>query len=530
MGLYNRGKTHITNKLANKTFATGLATHTQGLSVMLPRKNEHFMILDTAGQNQPVENGKDQDREASEAFLQKAAIALSDVVVIVVNALTRTDQQYIKQLMKRLKSLEEKGPKNVIVVHNLRDVNEVSEAEKKIDKDIVRCFNATEEQLKVSQESGELFTYWKGEGTTSENGKTPTVIQHVVIAMEGSPAGNKYNNMTFNWLYKKFLALQSDVANEKQDNILERFLDLTAKFLPKVFSTPDGVDKTCVKMAVTGTEPFRIALCKPQSKGLVYRSGLQIADGMLDEASVGGLYRPAYNSQSNTSMTVVTVDLQGVGPGTTEPIDMVYDEQEVDWYDRDDPEGFNMTLLKNSKSDLLPSSLTIRGRRPAWLDRNPGEDLNMLHKGQPDGGCSLNIKFGSERKFTGGRLEWENGIMTVFLDHYVKQSLFSRIPPKKKAGDGVDDHNRATKEETSSEDKKSTTDNKKNAPKMDDHNRATKEETSSEDKKGTATDNKRKASIFSFLQNIRDWRQAMNQQNDRPGTPATSKKNMDFDL
>jgi hypothetical protein len=28
--------------------------------------------------------------------------------------------------------------------------------------------------------------------------------------------------------------------------------------------------------------------------------------------------------------------------------------------------------------------------------------------------------------------------------------------------------------------------------------------------------------LFYFLQNMRDWRQAMNQQNDRPGTPATS--------
>ena len=44
MGLYSKGKTHITNRIARKSFETGLATHTKGLSVTLPRDRENIMF------------------------------------------------------------------------------------------------------------------------------------------------------------------------------------------------------------------------------------------------------------------------------------------------------------------------------------------------------------------------------------------------------------------------------------------------------------------------------------------------------
>lgn len=61
LGVFNRGKTFLSNKLGGYTLGNGDLVHTEGLSVILPRHSDDegttFTIVDTAGAQQPVDLG-----------------------------------------------------------------------------------------------------------------------------------------------------------------------------------------------------------------------------------------------------------------------------------------------------------------------------------------------------------------------------------------------------------------------------------------------------------------------------------------
>jgi len=69
LGVYNRGKSYVLNKLTGRDLPVGLLTHTTGLSMMLPEQDNIFYI-DSAGTDQPVKQEDLTDRLASQSFLQ----------------------------------------------------------------------------------------------------------------------------------------------------------------------------------------------------------------------------------------------------------------------------------------------------------------------------------------------------------------------------------------------------------------------------------------------------------------------------
>lgn len=56
IGLFNKGKSFILNKLGKFNLPTAKSIHTRGLSFLLPDidKNNQYVFLDTAGTNSPV--------------------------------------------------------------------------------------------------------------------------------------------------------------------------------------------------------------------------------------------------------------------------------------------------------------------------------------------------------------------------------------------------------------------------------------------------------------------------------------------
>ena len=404
------------------------------------------------------------DGQASEAFLQSVAVELSDVAIIVVTALTLTDQQYILKFMEKLKAMKH-GPKNVIVVHNLMLVKEIADAEKQIKRDIVKCLGASKAEAKrcATCKEDEFHTYWKGKKIIDG----PTVT-HVVIAEDGTPAGNRYNDQTVDWLHRKLSMLQSEVADERRENIFDRFLKYSAYWLPKVFINHTDVDKACVRMN-TNKEPFRIGLCEFPAEGLQYRPGLKIVDGNVDVAGTGGKCSPVYDQYSNDTMTIVMVDLQGVSPGNVEALAVHRDEQEVIWYDRNKPEAFTVTLQKSRVSQYEPPSLTVSGFRlqPDWLLRSKRQ-LDLQHIGTAHGHCKLPISL-EDQRMTDMRVQWEKGVLTIFLDHYIKRALSSRSsgPAATAASTGVQELSTTTAKEATEGGGTSTATEKNNTFKFD---------------------------------------------------------------
>lgn len=194
VGVYNRGKTTVANLLSGRETAAGNLAHTQGLSAIVDKQK--FIYLDTAGQNQPIEmyasvnqplegeptNQKIDEiheitntRLISDLFASDMVVAMSDVLVVLVNQLTLEDQRYVKVLENKVKE----SRTQIIVVHNLKDTETVEELHKLIQNDIVSSFGCEEELWGEKK-------YWTRSGQ----------ISHLVLGREGTAAGKAFNQQT----------------------------------------------------------------------------------------------------------------------------------------------------------------------------------------------------------------------------------------------------------------------------------------------------------------------------------------------
>jgi hypothetical protein len=74
------------------------------------------------------------DRKASESFLRELVYDLSDVVFVVVNQLTLSDQIFIREMQFMIERAQanKDDKKRIIMIHNFRELKNATDVETKI--------------------------------------------------------------------------------------------------------------------------------------------------------------------------------------------------------------------------------------------------------------------------------------------------------------------------------------------------------------------------------------------------------------
>ncbi|KAM9967828.1 hypothetical protein ACTFIW_001915 [Dictyostelium discoideum] len=220
LGLYNKGKSYVLSRLLGINLSSSYYQHTEGLSVISSRSimSEVLIGLDTQGSQKPVKPPYTiRDSEATERFLQELALHLSDVVLIVVDRLTRDDQSYIKQVKQKYSLIAGKLVSNVIIVHNLSHVRTHEELNTVIDEEVQTIFNAQR-----SENSNCKCPYW----TNKDDGTRHVVIAQDENRLDGKPeskAGQISNAPTFS-LLREWVQSTAAIQKESGDlvnNIIE---------------------------------------------------------------------------------------------------------------------------------------------------------------------------------------------------------------------------------------------------------------------------------------------------------------------
>jgi hypothetical protein len=329
MGVYNRGKTTVTNLLAGRKAEIGNLVHTKGLSTVL---STNVAFLDTAGQNQPFQFDdeqqgqkkdivKTQERYADEGnkrlltdlFMQDMVLALSDVVLVVVNQLTLEDQRYVRVLEKKVKEFEANmgTEKALVVVHNMKDVESKDDMNELIGRDILKGFGC---KARVFQSgTGDKSSYW----TSS------TAVSHCVIARFDTPAGKEMNEPTKNFLINLFQGKATTKTGDLGKNLLERIDDYVRTTLFHYFDClPKEACQLMQKVTKSdGGSKQELALfiqasseeCQPR-----LRKNAQVADWQVIWGAKYDLDYECvvYQDTSHQPGTVeVTIDVPGVFPG-----------------------------------------------------------------------------------------------------------------------------------------------------------------------------------------------------------------------
>ena len=223
VGLFNKGKAFLLNKLFGLQLPSGKTQVTQGLSFVYVK--EHKMLLvDSPGVQSTVSYKSDSvdrvvDAQSTETFIFELVSQISDHIIFVVNDFTSFEQAKVQMFEKKEQSQRSGKPaRELIVVHNLCDTQTVEDAEKLFRRQITSRYDGVESHL------GKLFFIARGHPPV-------TAVHHFAICQDGSPAGKAFNHNNFQLLLahlehaKKFpeRLVLTKLINQKMDDFVPRF-------------------------------------------------------------------------------------------------------------------------------------------------------------------------------------------------------------------------------------------------------------------------------------------------------------------
>jgi hypothetical protein len=181
MGLFDKGKTFLANKLYGKSLPSGKLHETTGLSmVYIP--DLRFLVIDTKGLQAPVSykgKGVKQlvDASQTEVFLFELVSRIAHYILFVVNDFTWPEQRHIVQLHQ--KYVQSKRENQLVVIHNLRTTRSVHEAEELFFKQVASKYEGVDRK----ELGGLVFTV-----------EEKPRIHHIGFAEEHTLAGRRFND------------------------------------------------------------------------------------------------------------------------------------------------------------------------------------------------------------------------------------------------------------------------------------------------------------------------------------------------
>ena len=228
VGNGNRGKSFILSKLTNFKIPSGFGIKTEGISLKYPdmktKDGKGIVIIDSAGFEIPLLESFDckldslsnldaketntkindlaKDRAILEAFIQNYVLQHSDIIIAVVGQLTYSEQQ----LLLRIK--RENTKKTIFIVHNLLNLETKQQVTDYIENVLKKSltFKIDERTMTSLDENKKVDstvlnqTYYHEQYTDNNDNTKLYTIEHLIMAKEGTEAGNYYNQSAIDFL------------------------------------------------------------------------------------------------------------------------------------------------------------------------------------------------------------------------------------------------------------------------------------------------------------------------------------------
>ncbi len=192
---------------------------------------KRIIVLDSAGSKAPLINSNMEnknlsnnnsdielvtelarDKIATENFIQEFIYFYSDILIVIVGQLTNDDQKLINRI-----KLMYGNKKNLFIIHNLMFIETIENVEKIIEDTILKSitFNNLSKINIIGENDEKQNQYYYQEELMEEK----ATIIHLIMAREGSEAGNYYNNSTNQFLRKQIKSF----TKLKSFDIIETF-------------------------------------------------------------------------------------------------------------------------------------------------------------------------------------------------------------------------------------------------------------------------------------------------------------------
>ena len=336
VGNMNKGKSFILSKLSKINLLAGTSLNTKGISVKYPKlensSNRKYILVDSAGFESPIlryddddniytfekeneaENEEDKQQNLfrekakdiliTESFLQNFLIEFSDVLLLVVDNLTYSEQKVINKIKDEIKNLRK--TKKLFIIHNLKTFRTEEQIKNYIDKILLKSGTFTLSRHEhITSESNII----KGEHFTEPEQKYLRVY-HLIFAADQSDAGKIYNSYTMNFIEHQINDTISpnnfDVIEEIKKNLSKNY----RKYLIEKISEEDFIDTE----EMMSKKIIQLKEEKP----------LKLKRCFIDEIGIqkfkGSGFEPQYNFFKNNDKLEIRVELPGnVKPSIKKP-------------------------------------------------------------------------------------------------------------------------------------------------------------------------------------------------------------------
>ena len=266
LGLNNVGKSYLLSKIVKVDIPTGYSVETKGISIKYSEgdKGEQrgICILDSAGFETPllkeqkknqennneirgnIENEKEKknnqlenalkydeieeelsrDKAQTERFIEQLIISLSDMIILVVGKLTRTEQRLITRIKNMAKKNDNNKIKSIIIVHNLAQYHRIEEVKNHISKYLERSatFKLKEQEVFGINKYNDRIYYVE---QSDEN--EDIEIYHYIMAKEGTEAGEYYNDLTMELIKRQYNYFNQRRKIDIPKKIIDLFSELS---------------------------------------------------------------------------------------------------------------------------------------------------------------------------------------------------------------------------------------------------------------------------------------------------------------
>ena len=314
IGNANKGKSFILSKLSKMELPSGMSIKTEGLSIKYPDTtefiNRRIVLLDSAGLETPVlqsdetptdKNPNDffkekcREKLITELFLQNYIINNSDILIVVVDSLTFSEQKLLLKIKREMNRAKLAIP--LYIIHNLKSFTSVEQVEDYIKNTLLKSATFALEKghnisTKIEQNTG-IYFYEK-----LKEGK----IFHLIYANENSKAGQKYNQYTLNLIENNFANI-IDKPFDVIDSIKERYIEISKDIIERTKSD----NKTITIESFDDSVKDLIKL-KDESK-------VTLKKCLIDELGFSNLkannFEPTYNIYKKNNNLIVRFEVPG---------------------------------------------------------------------------------------------------------------------------------------------------------------------------------------------------------------------------
>lgn len=333
VGNVNNGKSFILSKLSKIELPTGTSISTKGLSIKYPdlgdgHEHRKYILMDSAGLENPIltdenEEGEEEEREEiaknykeeidkfrlkardiliTESFLQSFIISTSDLLLVVIDKLSFSEQKLINKIKGEIKT--NKIKKQIFIIHNLKTYRTKEQMESYIKDTLNKSATfklRTGESITSNRKKVKNGVYF-----TEENNSNDFSVFHLLFAADGSEAGNYYNDYTIDFIEEKY---NNDLNKKKFDVIEEvksKFVEYSSRYL---------TEKIDINDINSNEESLNDKLIKFNGKKDLILKKCQIDEIGFQTFKKNG-FEPRYNYFKNGNCLEIRAEL----PGNVKPV------------------------------------------------------------------------------------------------------------------------------------------------------------------------------------------------------------------